>query len=90
MHRNSGKPGVQHSLNFAGAAESTQVGQQGLMTIENWADPPLKGYSSMPTMYTALEGHQLNEPLPGLNQVLLPGSRTSLRQCQVAMTGESA
>ena len=30
------------------------------MTIDNWADPPLRGYSSMPAMQSLPEEYQLD------------------------------
>lgn len=40
------------------------------MTIENWADPPLRGYSSMPAMYSIPEVYQLPAFAAALDQVL--------------------
>ena len=51
------------------------MAQQGFMTIENWADPPLRGYSSMPAMQTLPEDYQLESFAAALGQVLAKAAR---------------
>ncbi len=45
------------------------------MTIDNWADPPLRGYSSMPAMQTLPEECQLDTFAAALGQVLAKAAR---------------
>ena len=84
------KVGLKQRVNCAGASDPMQVGQQGLMTIENWADPPLRGYSSMPTMHSVPEDHQLDGLALAVDQVLLPASHTYVRKCTLLMTDNLA
>ncbi|CAL5227388.1 g10341 [Coccomyxa viridis] len=51
-----------------GTLGPASVAQQGLMTIDNWADPPLRGYSSMPAMQTLPEDYQLDSFAGALSQ----------------------
>ena len=53
-----------------GVTGQVLMAQQGLMTIENWADPPLRGYSSMPAMQTLHEDYQLDSFAAAASQVL--------------------
>ena len=39
----------------AGPADVMSPMQYGLSTIENWADPPLRGYNSMPALHSVPE-----------------------------------
>ncbi len=45
------------------------------MTIDNWADPPLRGYSSMPAMQTLPEDYQLDSFAGALSQVCARAAR---------------
>lgn len=52
-----------------GISGHASMAQQGLMIIENWADPPLRGYSSMPAMQTLPEDNQLDSFAAAFSQV---------------------
>ena len=57
----------------AGPADTMSPMQYGLSTIENWADPPLRGYNSMPALHSVPEDCPIYDlaraPLPATEQV---------------------
>ena len=60
----------------AGQTDAMSPMQYGLTTIENWADPPLRGYNSMPALHSVPEDCPIYglapAPPPVLEQVTDP------------------
>ena len=59
------------ALVHEGIPGPASMAQQGLSIIENWADPPLRGYNSMPAMQMVHEDFQLDGFAAAVSQVLL-------------------
>ena len=58
----------------AGPADAMSPMQYSLSTIENWADPPLRGYNSMPALHSVPEDCPIHglapAPSPATEQVI--------------------
>ena len=72
----------------AGPADAVSPMQYGLTSIENWADPPLRGYNSMPALHSVPEDCPIYglapAPPPVVEQVMFdlkyPRTRQQLTQ----------